>query len=162
MSGTVRIPPGKLGAVLRQTAKDIPVALRGAMVVAAEHGRADLVAKSPTNTGVFRNAWEVKKGGESPASLDNSCPYAGIIERGARPHAVSQEGIESITEWAMAKLGLDEKEAKAAAYGIAKKLEAEGQQGLFLVRDNLPALRKYLAEESAAAVARVCSNPRIP
>ena len=147
-----RVHPSKLGAVFRAGAKRALAATREAAVVAAERGRALLVRRSPVYLGLFRAAWKVTRGREP--TITNSAPYAGVIERGARPHAVSQEGIEAIAEWARLKLGLDEKESRNVAYGVAKRLAAEGQEGHFLVRDALPMLTAYYASAVEDALRR--------
>lgn len=42
--------------------------------------------------------------------------------------------------------------ARSIAFAIAAKLKAEGQKGLFIVRDNLPTLSKYMQQEVARQI----------
>lgn len=136
----------------------MPAAIRSAAVVTAQRQRTDLVKRSPVDTGIFKNAWQVREE-RTGAACRNSAPYAGIIERGARPHEVSPEGIQAIEAWAM-RHGHDEASAKRIARAVAQKLRTEGQRGLFLVRDALPQVRRWLAEETRAALRQVAENPR--
>lgn len=106
--------------------------------------------------------------------LENDAPHAGIIERGARPHPVSPEGRAAIMEWVARKvLGMRmskqmrafvesggtakpwrrsptrrtrEKlqQLQAITWGIVRKLNREGQEGRFIVRDNLGNLHEIL------------------
>ncbi len=52
-----------------------------------------------TYQGIYRNSFVVKGN-----SVSNTAPHAGIIELGARPHAVSEEGFQAIKEWVRVKL----------------------------------------------------------
>jgi hypothetical protein len=54
-------------------------------------------------------------------------PQSLWIEYGTHPHPVSKKGREAIAAWAQRKLGIDEKEAESAAWGIANKIRAHGQ-----------------------------------
>jgi hypothetical protein len=54
-----------------------------------------------------KNAWQVRKqGGKgfTRVSLQNTAPYSGVLERGARPHPVSAEGWLSIFRWVLRNL----------------------------------------------------------
>lgn len=140
--------PRALRAEGERIARGIPKACRAA----AQRFKARLVARTDelgiTDTGMYKNGWRVSAGeGETAAQVYNDAPYAGVIELGARPHPVSAEGREAIARWAMRKLGLGETEAKSAAFLIARKLQAEGQKGHFVVRDLIPEARRYFAEE---------------
>jgi hypothetical protein len=97
---------------------------------------------SPVYDGHFKNAWEVVEDG-----VQNVAPYAGIIERGARPHGVNKAGQEAIMRWAQKKLGLDEKAAKSVTWVICEKLRNHGQPGLFLVRNNMEKFLGFLKQE---------------
>lgn len=73
-------------------------------------GKRHLVKLSPTDRGDLRRSWRVttkrirpRGGSGRPAILINDAPHAGIIEGGARPHPVSQEGIMSIAGWVARK-----------------------------------------------------------
>lgn len=99
MANVVRVEPGKLGSMIRSDAAAIPGALKRGAKRAAQRTRTRLVRTMPVDRGILKNAWEIK----APASgvgagfsqglsqefplveLVNTAPYAGIVERGARP-----------------------------------------------------------------------------
>jgi hypothetical protein len=104
-------------------------------------------------------------------SVVANAPHSGIVESGARPHKVSLQGIIAIAEWVVRKLRLrtrrrasdrwrsksPEREFRTRKYGwaealgiaraIAKKIEREGQQGRYFMRDALPKARQFYHEE---------------
>lgn len=121
--------------------------------------------------------------------VDNDAPHAGIIELGARPHKVNREGIEALTLWAKRNivfkqlaaakksnatiqdtwagkreraLAVDavEKQARAIAFAIAKKIEKHGQKGLYLVQNRMGDFTKWTAQEVSREVAKALgANP---
>ena len=149
----VRLRPDQLPGALRGEGARIRRAIPKAARAAAMRLKSRLVQRTDelgiTDTGILKNSWRVGAGGESgaAATVYSDAPYAGVVELGARPHAVSLDGRQSIARWAMRKLGLDEKEAERAAFAIAKKLELVGQKPRYLVRDCLPDAKRYFAEE---------------
>jgi hypothetical protein len=172
---TVYLTPEQLGPAMRREAKKVPTLLVRAGQRAAFRGKARLIAatdeKGITDMGQYKNSFHVQRGARDlPAVLWNDAPMAGVIELGARPHPVSQEGIEAIAAWARRKLGLSQVEvsgpvmkgsggrkkfargvqddiAMAIAIGIARKIRREGQKPRFVFRDELGNLRKYWREE---------------
>lgn len=70
-----------------------------------------------------------------------SSPQSLWIEYGVSAHPVSKKGRENIAAWAHRKLGLNEKEAEQAAWGIANKIRAHGQPARPFLR---PALSEAL------------------
>lgn len=106
--------------------------LKAARREAAAASRTLLSRRTPVDTGQLKSSWHVTKDG-----VRNDAPHAGIIEKGARPHKVSYAGIQSLTEWAERQLGLPPEKAKAVAWGIAKRIEREGQQGTYFVEKSM-------------------------
>lgn len=159
----IKMRPEKLPRALRGEAARTRQAIKIGAHAAAQRFKARLVARTDelgiTDRGILKNSWRASAGGGRDtagrfmaangvlAQVYSDAPHAGVVELGARPHAVSAEGLEAIKQWAMRKLGLDEKQAEAAAHGIAKKLALVGQKPRYLVRDVLPDARRYLAEE---------------
>jgi hypothetical protein len=148
----VSITPGQVGAMIRMQAKQVSEAIRNGMRAAAEHAVTDLKQLSPVFDGNFKNAWRVAAPGYitggTTVSVVNDAPYAGIIERGARPHGVNAEGQAALAEWVRRKLGIsDEREIQSAVFLICRKIREEGVQGKFLVRDNLERFQGYLEVE---------------
>jgi hypothetical protein len=175
-----------LGRAMRREAKKVPRVLAVSGQRAAYRGKARLIAatdeKGITDMGQYKNSFHVQKGAgrvtgatPTPAILFNDAPMAGVIELGARPHPVSQEGIEAIAAWARRKMGLGQVEvsgpvmkgaggrkkfargvqddiAMGIAISIARKIRAEGQKGRFVFADELGTLRKYWREEFERAL----------
>ena len=102
----IKLTPDQLAETLQHHQEQIPAAIQGGVLLAAHRGRALLVKRSPVDQGVYKNSWQVRSMGAIGALLFNDAPHAGIIEQGARPHAVSREGIEAIKAWAKRKLVL--------------------------------------------------------
>mgnify|MGYP007070989117 CR=1 FL=1 len=135
-------------------------------------------------TGHFKNAWRVRIR-NGTVQLENDDPIAGVIERGARPHAVSREGVEAIREWVRRKAiqfttsaagkvrwtgqtrGLTRAEADGEfawlvdeiTWGIVNRIRRHGQKGTFIVQQSLPQLRTFAAAEMKRAVHATYSAP---
>lgn len=154
----IRISARQLPAALRREAKRMPDAVRRGMVRAANRGVMHLVAqtdeKGLTYQGQYKAGFHAERTADG-ARIYNDAPHAGIIELGARPHPVSEEGIAHIAEWARIKLGMQEEEAMALARGLAWKLRAKGQEGKFVFRDAQDKLVEILREE----VERILREP---
>ena len=97
-SQVVRITPGRLGAFIKANAMKQHAAFERGVKIAKQRGVALLKRRTPVDTGMMKNAWAATKFG-----IENSAPYAGIIERGARPHKVNREGVEAIRDWVLRK-----------------------------------------------------------
>lgn len=115
-------------------------------------------------------------GNDESFSLENDAPHAGVIERGARPHKVNRAGVDAIRAWVRRVMGgrlrsvarqrkeyggkratiksLQERAIDEVTWAIIKKIERDGQKGLFLVRDSLPELRRFLDLEIKRAMRR--------
>lgn len=146
------ISPEQLSKDLKKRIGTLPAEVRKGLLRAAHRARAVMVDKTPVDTGAMKNAWRVVTVNDG-AELINDAPYAGIIEKGARPHTVSQEGIDSIARWVKRKLQIaDEKEARGIAFAISKKLEKEGYKGNFAVQNSMEQFRQFAAEEVLAEI----------
>ncbi len=148
---------------------------RAAAVIAAQRTRTALVAKTPTDMGIMRNAWKVVRKADTEVRIENLAPHAGIIERGARPHGVNAAGVQALREWVIRKglvtysrgpgrgkegparlVSITKKQAaserysaevEAIVWGIVKKLKEKGQKGLFIARNLVPDATKWLGYE---------------
>jgi len=101
----IQMTEGQLGARLRSDANGLPGVVLRATISAAQRGKALLVKQSPVDRGILRNAWKViKLSGDRGAELVNDQPYAGIMERGARPFKMSVEGVFYLKAWVMRKM----------------------------------------------------------
>jgi hypothetical protein len=103
MPQTVHIEAGKLGARIRQDGKGYPGAVKKAIFSAMHRGRSYIVGRTPVDRGILRNAWKVVSTADG-AELLNDAPYAGIMERGARPFKISKAGLEALTGWVKRKI----------------------------------------------------------
>lgn len=150
--------PEQLGARLRADKDKLPDELKRALKASAQRGRSYIVAESPVDRGILRNAWKVVEQIDG-ALLQNDQPYAGIIERGARPFKLTPKGREALAGWVFRKLlsgtiavnqhkRADLKaEADRIAWAIAKKFEAVGMKGSEFVKKALPILAAMMDEE---------------
>ncbi len=107
-----------MGSVVTINIRDLPDALRrdearvraaiarGARA-GAERGRAFIAKRTPTDLGQLKASWKVipgptvvpPSGTLTLTQLQNTAPHAGVVEMGARPHAVNPEGWAAIYEW---------------------------------------------------------------
>ncbi len=79
-------------------------AIRRGMASGADRGNALLVRKSRKHNdqGQYMNSWHVPaRKNRDLVTVRNDAPHAGIIERGARPHGVNQEGREALLAWVL-------------------------------------------------------------
>lgn len=150
----IELKLGQLAEALQRDIKARKAAVNKGIGAAALRGRALLTGKTPTGaTSAMRAAWKVRNArganGQFASGyvIENSAPYAGIVELGARPHKVSPQGILAIQFWAQRKLGMDAREANALAHGVAHKLATEGQKGTYYVEKSLPELSLILDAE---------------
>lgn len=140
-----------------------------------------------TYMGIYRNSFEVDGN-----SVINTAPHSGIIELGARPHKVSEEGFRAIKQWVRVKLlglpaeswsglrseaeareagdaglaGLNalfkvKDEAEGITWAIVKKIEREGQEPKYVMRNAIPKATQYFKEEFERILAQdSIGNPK--
>ena len=160
----VRVDPARVGTLFRDLAKAIPEAIHAGTRLAAERESTYLKRKMPVDMGQLKASWAVFDHGPALVEVLNSAPHAGIIERGARPHAVSDQGILAIEEWVRRhfkgqartvarervrtwdrlKMGRPPKVGAATdqaiheiAMAIVWKIRHHGQKATWIVRDSL-------------------------
>lgn len=75
------------------------------------------------NTGEYRRRWKAAPT-DKGARVYNDSVQAGPIEKGRRPGTMPP--LDAIEKWALRRLHLTPKEAKKAAYPIAKAIKARG------------------------------------
>jgi len=147
---------------------------------AAARGRTILVRKTPVDQGQLKASWKLKlhkpSGGARVgtgmvAENINDAPHAGIVEGGARPHRVNQEGWMAIYEWVRRHFGFttspggrmqrapSRNEAgdldpvySEITWGIVHKLRREGQTATWFVRDAIPEIQKLAFELIVAEI----------
>jgi hypothetical protein len=142
----IKLNAAELPDVLRKEGLRIRGAVKTAAKAAALKLKTYLVRETDRRGITFQGIY---KGGfrATENSVVNDAPHAGIVELGARPHKVSKAGREAIKRWAMIKLGLDEKDAESASWGIAKTIEMVGQEGYYVMRDAAPKAVEFYKQE---------------
>lgn len=155
--GSITIKPSQLANALRREAERHRGALPQAAFAAANRLKAKMMeatdAEGITDRGSYKNSFVVLRSGNS-VRVANTAPHAGIIESGARPHAVSKEGIEALAAWAVRKLGVSAEESERVAYAIANGIAVRGQRGRFIFRDHMHLASRYFAEELGRIISK--------
>lgn len=159
---------------MREDASGGPRAVKQALFSAAQRGRSWIVGQSPVDRGILKNAWRALRMSDG-AELVNDQPYAGVVERGARPFKMNTAGMDALTGWVRRKIlsggfgslttgkgrknskpaQIDqiEKEARKIAFAIAKKFERVGIRGKRFVWRNLPILANLMEKEIQRSLA---------
>lgn len=167
----MRIPPSEVARLLQEHGQRVKRAIAVGAQRGAQRGRSIIVRETPVDQGQLRNSWKVSNGGQdSVAELYNDAPHAGIVEAGARPHPVSEEGREALYQWVRrnrASFGFAtksgrakkvteqiEQQMRAIAEGIARKLRAKGQEPTHFVKKSLPALTEAARDEIMPLIER--------
>jgi len=172
--------PGNIGGkVKRRNAEAKRVSAR-ALGRAAHRGRAVMVRQTPVDQGQLKNSWKARRSlgtgigaGNIAATLTNDAPHAGIIESGARPHPVSNEGIAALHAWVWrhrASFNLvtasgrpasgkaAKKAALGIAYAIAAKIQREGQKPTYFVKKSMPQMHNIAIQEVAKALEKLANR----
>lgn len=143
------VTPAQLGPALRRHVRKRmreaeQVALNVAHRAQAEAVRLTTAARL-VDQGGYRRSFVVRRvpGG---AELRNLAPYAGVLELGRRPGATPPP-VAVLEAWARRKLGLQPKEAKAAAFAIRKAISRRGLPPHHIMRRTArQAMRWYVAD----------------
>lgn len=107
---------------------------------ASPHGK-----KGAFDTGAYFRGWKVTHL-PNGARVYNATAYADIIERGRR-RGRRPPPSKAIELWARRRLGLSAKEAKAAAFPIARAIGRRGLKGRrVLASAKLPMMKVVMAE----------------
>jgi hypothetical protein len=138
-----------LSGALRQAGEHAPQAFLRASLSAARRIQAAIVAeidrRGITDLGALKASYRAHQTGDG-AIVDSDCPYAGVVELGARPHPIGKAVRERIAAWGVRKLGLSESDAKRMAFFVGKKLATEGQKPTYVVRGVTKSAGAWLAE----------------
>jgi hypothetical protein len=153
--------PGELARREKEVKRAIARGIRNG----TRRGRAVLVMRTPKDTGLLKASWRDSTVGSGArgvvTEIFNTAPYAGIVEEGARPHAVSAEGRQAILEWARRHFpGKTEQELEGITFAICRKLREHGQEPTYFIRNARPELARVMVEEIVRAVQKVADEPR--
>lgn len=102
------------------------------------------------NTGFFKKAWKWEAVADG-ARVYNDAAYAGIVEGGRRAGSRFPP-LETIEVWARRRLGLSKKEAKQAAFPIARAIARRGLKGRKILSASSPKIEKDFLEEIHAEI----------
>jgi hypothetical protein len=69
------------------------------------------------------------RGQEVAGQIYAPVSYALPVELGTKPHWIGKEGIDSLTDWAKAKFGAGDKEARSIAFAVRAKIAVRGTKG---------------------------------
>jgi hypothetical protein len=168
MSAIVSIKPGQLAATIRAAGRRNQTAIKRGIRAGAARGVGLLTRLTPVDEGVMKSAWKVVSG-DAGTRIENLAPHAGIIEAGARPHPVSEEGRKAIEGWVrrvvlssyttqggakatgkVRKLNSWEKanaDVRAIVERIIWKIRTKGAKGHWIVKGSMEELRAFVFEE---------------
>ncbi|MCB1908812.1 MAG: HK97 gp10 family phage protein [Rhodocyclaceae bacterium] len=130
------------------------------MAAATAHLQGEVQQRTPTHHGTLRGSiigrvQPLAGGLGVEGVVGTSLAYAIPVELGTKPH---MPPIEPLVDWARSKLGLSQKEARSAAWGIAGKIARRGTQGARMFGDSLDANRAQLAAGFERAVRRILTR----
>jgi len=103
------------------------------------------------NTGHYKRSWKAERMSDG-ARVHNTAPYASVIESGRRAGSAFPP-IKLIERWAQRRLGLSPKEAKAAAFPIARAIAKRGLKGRKVMEKALPKIEQDFLVEVEAELA---------
>jgi len=151
----LRIRPQDLTKELRARFRKMPGVIKDGSHLGALEGQRILAVRTPRYTGATAANWRARRGiGKKELSeIHNDSPYVGVLEMGARPHPVSEEGVRAIARWAQLKLGVDAEEAGKIANAVAWRIRKKGQPATYFVRDSRGDLADAAARNIAYAIA---------
>lgn len=182
------IPLEKLPQLLAEIKRAAQRAISDGAVAAAKRGRGHLARQTPIDQRDMKRAWAafgpVTK--EILARIENDAPHAGVIERGARPHGVSEEGEERIRQWVRRKIlrgvrahtfsrgknkgqtvfrrfakGKRDPEVERVVGAIIHKLQIEGQKGTFFVERAVPLIAQWAGKAIIRSLRKELAGIRV-
>lgn len=127
-----RFRPAMLRGMSAGAQRCIPVLQTATMHAPAASPRG---TPGAVDTGLYKAAW---RSAPMPngAKVFNMRPYSGVIESGRRASAVGKEGIRNLEGWVRRNLKVSGKDARDAAWAIAKTLEKRPLEARRVVADS--------------------------
>jgi len=132
----------QMGARLRRDSRERRHLVELALYEAALRAELIVAEDTPVDRARLRNAWDVQKVDEG-ADLFNDTPYAGIVERGSRPHWPPKAPIK---RWVKRVISPPDKEVDGITYAIRKKIAEEGTDPVYMVQNNFERMQQILKE----------------
>lgn len=94
--------------------------------------------------------------------VGSSQPHVEFVEIGTRPH---MPPVEPLVDWAKAKFGLDDEEARSVGYAVARKIRAHGTEGQHIlagvVEHNLDQVSGIFERAAGALAAKLAEVPGV-
>lgn len=109
------------------------------------------------NTAFFKRAWKWEEVPDG-ARVYNAAAYAGIVEYGRRAGSRFPP-LDTIEAWARRRLGLSKKEAKAAAFPIARAIARRGLKGRKILSASLPKIEQDFFAEIQIEIDKELAKP---
>ena len=144
-------------ALRKEVVRGIRVGAQRAVAIAQAAGdtapaASDRGSQGAIDTGRYRRSWRVRNVPDG-AIVMNVAPYADIIERGRRAGRKMPPNKVMI-KFAQRKLGLSLKEAKRAAFPIARAIKRRGLRPRRVLKDSTQKMIAVVLEEVHAAIAK--------
>lgn len=160
MPGVIITTAGQFSTAIRQRLKTDTALVAAAALDACLQGVRDVVRTTnkvgAVDLGLFKNAWEASPEPRG-AVLENTAPYAGIIEYGRRPNRPGPP-LQPIIEWTGRKLRGDVRAqyraARALALGLARGTAGSKSFRAAAVRYTRSQFGKEANAVSAGVIAR--------
>ena len=135
--GLVAAAQGARTMLVRSTDRAVPASERG--------------ASGAVNSGHFKSRWIAEERGGDTIHIENSTPYAGVIEGGRRAGGRFPPRA-AIAAWAMRRMHLSEMQAKSAAFLIARAIAKRGLQPRHVMASAMPGIAKLAHAELQSAL----------
>lgn len=125
---------------------------------ATQHLRSEVVDRTPAAMGTLRASihGSVERMADGVLGVVGTVqPYAVPVELGTKPHFPPVQALE---DWVRQKLGLSGKEARSAAFLIARKISKKGTKGHFMFRDAFKVNAGEVQRQFDQAVSRIVAR----
>ena len=150
----------RLAAAFRRAPEIAQAEISRFMAAATAHLQGEVQQRTPTHHGTLR-ASIIGRVRPLPVGLGvegvvgTSLAYAIPVELGTAPH---MPPVAPLEDWARSKLGLTGREARSAAWGIARKIARQVTEPVAMFGDSFDANRAQLATGFERAVQRILAR----
>lgn len=157
-----KIPIKSLAPYLRKLGAGAQRAFHTGLQAGGQHVVAEMQRRTAAagvfNLGGYRRGWKFSIQ-DGALWVFNDAPYSGVIEEGRRRGA-RMPPPDVIMKWARRKLMLSPKEAKAAAFPLARAISEKGIKGKHLLRAAMPTLTQMVLTDVTAALKRAIKQSK--
>ncbi len=153
----------RLGRQIAQAPDVVREELRGFVETTMAHLQGEVQERTPTTQGTLRTSITSQvrelQGLGLEGRVGSPLGYATAVELGAKPH---MPPVAPLEHWAQARLGLRGKEARQAAWAIARKIARVGTEGAFMFRDTFEDNQGAIQAGLSRAVERIAQRIGAP